>query len=349
VPHSTYSAPTNKRLGARVTYSCNSGYTSSGAVSILCSTSGWTTPPVCHWDCGTVPAVSYSTYTAQTNTLLGARVTYSCSSGYTASGAVIISCSTSGWTSPPVCHKDCGTVPVVPHSTYTAPTNTFLGARVTFSCNSGYTSSGAMTIYCQTSGWTTPPVCHWDCGTVPAVPHSTYIAPTNTLLGVRVTYSCNSGYTSSGAVIILCSTSGWTTPPVCHWDCGTVPAVPHSTYTSSTNTLIGARVTYSCNSGYTSSGAVIISCSTSGWTTPPVCHQDSGTVQAVPHSTYTSPTNTLIGARVTYSCNSGYTSSGAVIISCSTSGWTTPPVCHQDCGTVPVVPNSTLWHCTIGA
>ncbi|XP_052810112.1 deleted in malignant brain tumors 1 protein-like isoform X2 [Mya arenaria] len=340
VPHSTYTAPTNKLLGARVTYSCNSGYTSSGTVSILCSTSGWTTPPVCHWDCGTVPAVSYSTYTAPTNTLLGARVTYSCNSGYTALGAVIISCSTSGWTSPPVCHKDCGTVPVVPHSTYTAPTNTFLGARVTFSCNSGYTSSGAMTIYCQTSGWTTPPVCHWDCGTVPAVPHSTYTAPINTLLGAHVTYSCNSGYTSSGAVIISCSTSGWTTPPVCHWDCGTVPAVSYSTYTTPTNTLLGARVTYSCNSGYTASGAVIISCSTSGWTSPPVCHKDCGTVPAVPHSTYTAPTNTFLGAHVTFSCNSGYTSSGAMTIYCRTSGWTTPPVCHWDCGTVPAVPHS---------
>ncbi|XP_052791731.1 sushi, von Willebrand factor type A, EGF and pentraxin domain-containing protein 1-like [Mya arenaria] len=341
VPHSTYTAPTNKLLGARVTYSCNSGYTSSGTVSISCSTSGWTTPPVCHWDCGTVPAVSYSTYTAPTNTLLGARVTYSCNSGYTASGAVIISCSTSGWTSPPVCHKDCGTVPAVPHGTYTAPTNTFLGARVTFSCNSGYTSSGAMTIYCQTSGWTTPPVCHWDCGTVPSVPHSTYTAPINTLLGAHVTYSCNSGYTSSGAVIISCSTSGWTTPPVCHWDCGTVPAVSYSTYTTPTNTLLGARVTYSCNSGYTASGAVIISCSTSGWTSPPVCHKDCGTVPAVPHSTYTAPTNTFLGARVTFSCNSGYTSSGAMTIYCRTSGWTTPPVCHWDCGTVPAVPHST--------
>ncbi|WAR08212.1 hypothetical protein MAR_018170, partial [Mya arenaria] len=117
VPHSTYTVPTNTLLGARVTYSCNYGYTVSGAKTIACLASGWATRPVCHPDCGTVPAVPYSTYKAPTDTLLGAH---------------------------------CGTVPAVPYSTYTSPTNTFLGARITYSCNSGYTSSGAETIGCFT-------------------------------------------------------------------------------------------------------------------------------------------------------------------------------------------------------
>ncbi|WAR08635.1 SVEP1-like protein [Mya arenaria] len=159
--------------------------------------------------------------------------------------------------------ENCGTVPAVPHSTYTVPTNTLLGARVTYSCNYGYTVSGAKTIACLASGWATRPVCHPDCGTVPAVPNSTSTAPTNTLLGARVTYSCNSGYTSSGAGTIECLTSGWATRPACLPECGTVPAVPNSTYTTPTNTLLGARVTYSCNSGYTASGAETIKCLTS--------------------------------------------------------------------------------------
>ncbi|WAR16372.1 hypothetical protein MAR_030966 [Mya arenaria] len=80
--------------------------------------------------------------------------------------------------------------------------------------------SGAETIVCLTSGWDTPPVCHPDCGTVPAVPYSTYTTPTNTLLGALVTYSCNSGYKSSGVETIVCFTSGWATRPVCHPDVG---------------------------------------------------------------------------------------------------------------------------------
>ncbi|WAR08224.1 CFAH-like protein, partial [Mya arenaria] len=227
---------------------------------------------------------------------------------------------------------DCGTVPVVPNSTYTAHINTLLDARVTYSCNSGYSARGAETIVCLTNGWTRRPLCHPDCGTVPVVPNSTYTAHTNTLLDARVTYSCNSGYSARGAETIVCLTNGWTRRPLCHPDCGTVPVVPNSTYTAHTNTLLDARVTYSCNSGYSARGAETIVCLTNGWTRRPLCHPDCGTVPAVPYSTYTTPTKTLIGTRVTYSCNSGYTSSGAEIISCSTSGWTTPPVCHPDVG-----------------
>ena len=39
------------------------------------------------------------------------------------------------------------------------------------------------------------------------------------------------------------------------------------------------------------------------------------------------PTSTIFGGTVTYSCDTGYTLSGSATITCQASGWETPPVC----------------------
>ncbi|XP_052761826.1 deleted in malignant brain tumors 1 protein-like [Mya arenaria] len=394
VPNSTYTTPTNTLQGAHVTYSCSSGYSATGTETIVCLTNGWTTRPVCHRDCGIVPSVPYSTYKAPTDTLLGARVTYSCNNGYTASGVETIVCFTSGWATRPVCHpvicsvpdvkdaskdsgativyntavtytcdrghihtdgnlvrtcqtdgqldgysptctRDCGTVPAVPNSAYTVQTNTLLGARVTYSCNSGYTSSGAVTIACLTSGWATRPVCYPNCGTIPLVPNSTYTTPTNTLLGAHVTYSCNFGFSARDTETIVCLTNGWTTRPVCHPVICSVPDVTDASKGSGATIIYNTTVTYTCTGGHIhTDGNLVRTCQTDGQLdgNSPTCTRDCGTVPAVPYSTYTTPTNTLLGALVTYSCNSGYKSSGVETIVCFTSGWATRPVCHPDVG-----------------
>ncbi|WAR08213.1 CFAH-like protein [Mya arenaria] len=158
-----------------------------------------------------------------------------------------------------------------------------------------------------------------DCGTVPAVPHSTYTTPTNTLLGARVTYSCDSGYFVSGTEIITCLTSGWTARPVCHPECGTLPAVPYSTHTPPTSRLIGAHVTYLCDFGYTSSGADTIECLTSGWTTRPFCHPDVG--YNCTDTSCTDPNAVCDGDTLLCSCPAGYFDSngGALRGTCESS------------------------------
>ncbi|XP_052776609.1 deleted in malignant brain tumors 1 protein-like isoform X2 [Mya arenaria] len=90
---------------------------------------------------------------------------------------------------------------------------------VTYTCAGGHLHTyGNLVRTCQTDSQLdgSSPTCTRDCGTVPAVPYSTYNAPTDTLLGSRVTYSCNTGYTVSGPGTIVCLTSGWATRPVCH-------------------------------------------------------------------------------------------------------------------------------------
>ncbi|XP_052809333.1 CUB and sushi domain-containing protein 3-like [Mya arenaria] len=326
VPHGTYTATTNTFLGARVTYSCNSGYTSSSSETIVCLTSGWATRPVCDPITCSVPDVEAAFKNSGATIAYNTTVTYTCVAGHNhTDGNLVRTCQTNGHLDgiSPTCTRDCGTVPSVPYSTFTTPQNTLIGAHVTYSCNSGYSARNAETIVCLTNGWTTRPVCHLDCGTVPAVPYSTYKAPTDTLLGARVTYSCNSGYTVLGADTIVCLTSGWATRPVCHPVICSVPDVIDASKDSGATIVYNTTVTYKCAGGHIhTEGNLVRTCQTESLLdgNSPTCTRDCGTVPAVPYSTYTSPTNTFLGARITYSCNSGYTSSGAETIGCFTSG-----------------------------
>ncbi|XP_052811572.1 deleted in malignant brain tumors 1 protein-like [Mya arenaria] len=321
-----------------VTYTCAGGYIhTNGNLVRTCQADGQLDgiPPTCTRDCGTVPAVPHSTYTVPTNTLLGARVTYSCNYGYTVSGAKTIACLASGWATRPVCHPVTCSVPDA-SKTYWA--TIVYNTTVTYTCAGGHIhTDGNLVRTCQTDGQLdgSSPICTRDCGTVPAVPNSTSTAPTNTLLGARVTYSCNSGYTSSGAGTIECLTSGWATRPACLPATCSVPDVEDASKDSGATVVYNTTVMYTCAEGHIhTDGNLVWTCRTDsrldGYS--PTCTRECGTVPAVPNSTYTTPTNTLLGARVTYSCNSGYTASGAETIKCLTSGWATRPVCHPDVG-----------------
>ncbi|XP_052810124.1 deleted in malignant brain tumors 1 protein-like isoform X2 [Mya arenaria] len=209
---------------------------------------------------------------------------------------------------------------------------------VTYTCTGGYFhTNGDLIRTCQANGLLNgiSPTCTRDCGTVPAVPHSTYTTPTNTLLGARVTYSCDSGYFVSGTEIITCLTSGWTARPVCHPVTCSVSDVEDASKDSGETIIYNTTVLYTCAEGHIhTNGSIVRTCQTDGQLdgTSPTCSQECGTLPAVPYSTHTPPTSRLIGAHVTYLCDFGYTSSGADTIECLTSGWTTRPFCHPDVG-----------------
>ncbi|XP_052791732.1 sushi, von Willebrand factor type A, EGF and pentraxin domain-containing protein 1-like, partial [Mya arenaria] len=296
-----------------VTYTCAGGYIhTNGNLGRTCQADGQLdgTSPICTRVTCSVPDVQDTSKDSGTTVVYNTTVTYTCADSYIVThGSLVRTCQADGQLdgSSPTCTPDCGTVPVVPNSTYTTPTNTLLGARVAYSCNSGYTSSGAETIACLTSGWTTRPVCHPVTCSVPDVEDTSKDSGTMIVYNTTVTYTCvESNIVTNGSLVRTCQADGQLdgTSPTCTPDCGTVPSVPNSTYTTPTNTLLGARVTYSCNSGYTSSGAVIISCSTSGWTTPPVCHPDLG--YDCTNTTCTDPNAVCADATLLCSCPTGY-------------------------------------------
>ncbi|XP_052809331.1 deleted in malignant brain tumors 1 protein-like [Mya arenaria] len=105
-----------------------------------------------------------------------------------------------------------------------------------------------------------------------------------------------------------------------------LPYVVNASRDTGAAIVYNTTVTYTCAGGYIHTNGIVRTCQADGQLDgiPPTC------TRAVPHSTYTVPTNTLLGARVTYSCNYGYTVSGAKTIACLASGWATRPVCHPD-------------------
>ena len=114
-------------------------------------------------DCGAPPPIINGTRTFTTTTA-GSVASYSCSTGYTRSGAPSLTCSATGsWGTAPTCADtvdgDCGTPPTVTNGTRTYTTTT-AGSAASYSCNSGYTRSGSAMLTCSaTNSWGTAPRC----------------------------------------------------------------------------------------------------------------------------------------------------------------------------------------------
>ncbi|XP_053384859.1 sushi, von Willebrand factor type A, EGF and pentraxin domain-containing protein 1-like [Mercenaria mercenaria] len=371
---------TSTTVGSVVTYTCNSGYTSSpttAAMSFTCLDTGqWESITfACQQvDCGT-PSIVANSQRTFTSTTPGSIVTYTCNSGYTSlptSAAMSFTCLDTGqWESISfTCQQvDCGSPSTIANSQRTF-TSTTPGSIVTYTCNSGYTSSpttAAMSFTCLDTGqWESISfACQQvDCGT-PSIVANSQRTFTTTTLGSIVTYTCNSGYTSSpttAAMSFTCLATGqWESISfTCQQvDCGT-PSTAANSQRTFTSTTPGSIVTYTCNSGYTSSpttAAMSLSCLGNGqWESISfTCQQvDCGTPSTVANSQRTF-TSTTPGSIVTYTCNSGYTSSpttAAMSLTCFASGqWESISfTCQQvDCGTPSTVANSQRTYTTTTA
>jgi sulfatase modifying factor 1 len=93
----TVSAP-DTTYSATATYSCDSGYDLSGSATRTCQASGtWSgTAPTCIVrDCGVLPSPANGTVSAP-NTTYSATATYSCSAGFSLSGAPTRTCQANG-------------------------------------------------------------------------------------------------------------------------------------------------------------------------------------------------------------------------------------------------------------
>ena len=268
-------------FGSTATYGCNTGYTLAGMTTRTCKPDGtWSdSAPTCTIkDCGALTAPTNGTVSAATTTL-GAIATYTCATGYAASGTVMRTCAAAGWSdAAPTCAiVTCPALTDPAGGTVSAPAVTY-GSMATYACNAGYLQSGTVMRTCQATGtWSgaagicTPKDC-----LAPGAPTNGGVSAPVTTFPASATYTCNNGYTLSGSPTRTCQTNGvWSgSVPAClPVDCHALTA-PANGSVSAPTTTFGSTATYSCNTNFIISGTVATrTCQSSGtWTaTIPTC------------------------------------------------------------------------------
>jgi len=153
-------------FGSTATYSCNPGYNLSSTAGRTCLADGtWsgTTPGCTPVDCGLPPGLGYTGSVSSSATIYGSTATYTCSQGYSMTGAKTRTCQTDGtWSGTiPSCNVvDCGGAPNLSNAT-SSTTGTTYNSIVTYTCKTGYSMVGNPTRTCLADGtWSTPaPAC----------------------------------------------------------------------------------------------------------------------------------------------------------------------------------------------
>ncbi|XP_064386241.1 P-selectin-like isoform X3 [Halichondria panicea] len=166
---------------------------------------------------------------------------------------------------------------------YDATTN-----MATYTCDTGYTISGATPITCMSDGtsagtWSpSPPTCTIVTCPVLTSPTNGALSTTSRDYLTSVTYSCDTGYVltgNSGSARTCQATGLWsgvaptfTCPP---FDCGSLDAPSNGAVNTSSGTTFMMTATYTCNTGYTLIGANTRTCGGDGQWTPvaPICLQ----------------------------------------------------------------------------
>jgi hypothetical protein len=268
--------------GSTAAYSCDPGYSLSGRTTLTCQSDGtWDgTPPSCTIvDCGGLTDPSNGLVSAATTTY-GSTADYTCNPGYGLSGTSPRTCQADGtWsgTAPTCSPADCPTVSS-PSNGFVGTTGTTFGATANYSCQTGYVLLGTATRTCQADGtWSgttptcTPIDCYQPAGILNGKVNATY-----TTWGSIASYTCNSGYSMTGASTRTCQSDGtWSgTLPICTLvDCGTAPSISNGTLLNAYATTYGSTASYTCATGYLfSSGTTTRTCQADGtWSAAPVC------------------------------------------------------------------------------
>lgn len=357
----TAPSPGSGVTGDTVAYNCNAGYTLTGAATATCQASGsWSAPPTCAANsCAVAPsAPTHGAVSAPSpgNGMTGDSVTYTCSAGYLLTGSTTATCTPAGtWSAAPTCAaQPCAPALSAPAQGSVSATSGTTGDTRTYACSAGYTLTGSATTTCQANhAWSNPaPTCAASsCGAVPSAPANgavTAPSPGAGVTGDTVSYTCNAGYTRTGAASATCQVSGsWTAAPVCAANsCGAAPSAPaHGTVTAPAPGagVTGDSVMYACNAGYSLSGSTTATCQSSGaWTAPPSCVADACTPDlTAPSHGSVSATTGVTGDTRTFGCSAGYTLAGAATTTCLAShAWSnlTPTCAPNSCGPVPGAP-----------
>ncbi|KAI8500842.1 hypothetical protein Bbelb_216600 [Branchiostoma belcheri] len=317
-----------------VTFTCNSGYTLTGATGSTCRADGTWSNPV-----HTCTAVQCPARAAPANGAVSPTgavsypngVTFTCNSGYRLNGVATPTCQADGrWSHPvPTCTPRTCASRSAPANGAVSPTGAVSYPNsVTFTCNSGYVLSGAATATCQADGtWSHPvPTCtQVQCPPLTA-PANGALSTTATSYNTVVAFTCNTGYVLNGATSTTCQVGTWSNPvPTCTvGQCSTLTA-PANGAISTTATSYNTVVTFTCNPGYVRNGATSTTCQDGTWSNPvPTCTVGQCPSLTAPANGAISTTATSYNTVVTFTCNSGYVRNGATSTTCQDGTWSNP-------------------------
>ena len=325
-----------------VSYSCNTGYNLTGAASIRCLATGqWSAPvpscpPVSCGDPGTPNNGNKSSSIYTYNSI----ISFQCDSGYFLSGSVSLFClSNSSWNgSVPSCLAGCSD-PGVPDNGQRQGDTFSINATVSFTCDTGHILNGSNSLHCVAGGsWNdTAPTCNpVNCTDLGSPTNGTRDGTVFTF-NSTVLYSCDTGYTVTGADSLTCLSNGsWdASVPSCDIVNCSNPGEPTNGMLQGETFTYNSVVTYNCSVGYNLTGADSLTCLSNGtWdesvpSCPPVNCGDPG----IPINGSKSGSVYTYSSVVSYQCISGYSISGADTLSClSTGSWNgSVPYCYPDC------------------
>ena len=224
---------------------------------------------------------------------------------------------------------NCGSPSAPSNGDVDTSSGTDFNGVATFSCDTGYTMSGASNTTCQTDlTWSnaTPDCDVVNCGSPSTPSNGDVDTSSGTDYNDVAIFSCDTGYTMLGSSTTTCQADGsWSNAtPICYIvDCG-VPTAPSSgSVDVSFGTNFTDSATYSCNVGYTMSGTALTTCQAGGaWSNgTPTCNiVNCGSLTAPGNGVVDISSGTDYSDVASYSCNTGYSMSGPSATTCQADG-----------------------------
>ncbi|XP_053386777.1 complement receptor type 1-like [Mercenaria mercenaria] len=214
----------------------------------------------------------------------------------------------------------------------------YVGNAIEATCVIATNASAPLLTSNKISTWSTTVVCVPECPPVVDVLNANYTAPSNTLEGSTVVYTCFPGFEMVGPTEVKClSTGNWSELPRCI-GCMAAPEIDYGTHDANYTTTINSTVSYVCSDGFSMIGLEVITCNAineppyANWSEPPFCTRACGPIPSIENGVHTDPENILIGGNLTYSCLPGFEMDGSSNVVCMPPGnWSQTPVCKLEC------------------
>ena len=201
------------------------------------------------------------------------------------------------------------------------------GVKITVTCNTGYTLSGNSELTCDGTSFGTLPTCQIKQCAAVTVENAQIIPSQPVNYGVKITVTCNNGYTLSGNSELTCDGTSFGTLPTCQIkQCATV-TVENAQITPSQPVNYGVKITVTCNTGYTLSGNSELTCDGTSFGTLPTCQIKQCAAVTVENAQITPSQPVNYGVKITVTCNNGYTLSGNSELTCDGTSFGTLPTC----------------------
>ncbi|XP_009701268.1 PREDICTED: C4b-binding protein alpha chain-like, partial [Cariama cristata] len=276
--------------------------------------------------CG-APEIMNGEFNDTTNVLFGARITYSCNTGYRLVGKPTAECvlkdNEVSWDSVPHCAIiPCLPPPVIENGQLSSGDGDFIfGMAVTYSCNKGFSLIGDETIRCTMDDnfegiWSGPaPECKVVRCKNPKVKNGRRLSGFGTEHTYRetVVFECNPGHFLNGSSVVTCEADNSWKPPLPTCDpiyCGPAPPFPFAELTSAVgdSSLAGTKLTYRCKPGYTAASgkSTVVTClNDATWSADPdFCIRQQCTPPTIENGDVIAD-NFLFETVVTFTCHPG--------------------------------------------